>query len=56
MIPKWQMGAIFAAVAALLAVAICTSPYGQALLSGACNHQPRPDVCYRPGRGSLHRV
>lgn len=56
MIPKWQMGAIFAAAAAVLAVAICTSPYGHALLSGACSNPPRPDVCLHRGvRGALSR-
>jgi len=49
MIPKWQMGAIFAAVAVLLAAAIYTSPYGHALLTGACNDNPRPLVCNRAG-------
>ena len=47
MIPKWQMGAIFAAVAALLAVAIWTSPYGVAMRTGACNAKPLPQVCRR---------
>jgi hypothetical protein len=56
MIPKWQMGLIFAAVGALLAAALTTSPYGHAVLSGACQSQWPPKECFRRGGWSVPHV
>jgi hypothetical protein len=45
MMPRWQMAAMFIAVAALIVGAFYQTPRGQAYFSGQCWDRVRPAVC-----------